>query len=123
MREPFNFPPSALPHLTDWFVAAVLFHPRRKDGTLKIPGRRCRKRGKIVHAVLPTAEALRIPEAAYGVSRPWSGGGQMAPSMEYVLQWWQVWRDRQDAKQLPAELLTDEAILARWKDEIQTGKV
>ena len=120
VREPFNYPPDKIRHLTDWYVAAVLFHPRRKDGSLRIPGQRKRE---FRHAAFPPHESLRIPDAAYKVSRPASGGGFIAPAGDYLLQWWQVWRDRQAAGQLPAELLTDEAILARWQDEVSTGKV
>ncbi len=115
--DPWRLPLPFVKRLNRAQVFGEYFHPRDKYGQLKLWPKR--RRRKFVHAPLPPVEDLNIPAEAWKVVKP-NGTGVQG---DYVCAWWQIWRGRQQAKELPEELLTEESLLGRWKEEVVTGMV
>lgn len=103
--EPYFMSLRDVAALTDLQIRRVLFHPRNKDGSLKLPGRRAR--GKH-HAPVPPPELLGVPDEAFTFRKP---GGSVPPA-EFTVMYYQVWLARG---------LAVDAVTQRYRDYLAGG--
>lgn len=95
-------------------MAAIVFYPRKDDGTLDLEAA---EEFDDDGQPPPTAEELRIPDEVWKIGHTSrESGNTVMPSVSWVLLWWTVWRRRQEE-----DGWSDGELLDKYREAVTNG--